>query len=187
MRPRAMIRRPLPVRAVRRGGGGVVRVLRGQDRVARGAIAAFLWAMVLGPALHLIDHRDDHVHGAGGARGHGPVHEGVLGHDNVHVHGSENVHVHESEDVHENDGARGADRRAGDGADDPSAPVRGPHGDGQALHFGLAFLGGATPMVLPAPEVNAPLGVRAPHASVRPRALSAAHRPRGPPGLAPLG
>jgi hypothetical protein len=110
--------------------------LRIRELPARLAIVSFLWAILLGPALHLVNHRDDHRHGPGGAaHRHAPASEVGSGHATATTL------------------AAAADATTPTG----SSPPLGPHGGGELLHFGLALLDSAAPPLLlipePAPEL----------------------------------
>jgi hypothetical protein len=135
----------------------------------RAVLAAFVWATIAGPALHLIDHRDDHVHEAGGAVRHLPHH--------AHAHGDGRWHTH--------DGPRAAEVSRADISrvglpSDSELPGGGEHGLGAADHFALVFLdaapvavavasdGPAAKAAVPAGEIPRPLALRS-------------HRSRGPP------
>ena len=145
----------MTTRAEGRGRRGLVRWLRRQEVPARAAIAAFFWATLVGPALHLIDHRDDHTHG------------GV-------------THRHEpASPPHRHRVATPATP-----TQDQTLPEPGsPHGAGDALHFGIAVLEGKGNAHLPAPDTAPELIPPARRLVVRPRPVSAANRPRGPPAL----
>jgi hypothetical protein len=153
----------------RRAPGGLVQSLRRDETAVRLAIASFLWGTLLGPALHLIDHRADHDHGRSHA--HGPF-------ERPHRHeAAPRPPRHTGPSAEASDGV---ELTRGTGGQVPGAP-RAPHGDGQALHFGLALLEGAQEIPLAAPIAIAEpaLPDHAPVARRRPAAK--AHRPRGPP------
>jgi hypothetical protein len=192
--------RPLTGGASRGVRRGLVQRLRAHDSAARAAIASFLWATLLGPALHLIDHRADHAHGPGLAHLHPP---GATSH--VHPtpadrRGDPDVHPTPADrrgdpDVHPTPYQRGdpghhrpAARRtaapvqpaAGDPQDGPGAPA-GPHGAGAALHFALALLEGVAPVELLPPVALVELSSAALTSDAPRPPRDAAHRPRGPP------
>ena len=152
----------------RRRPGGWLRHLRRRERPARLAIASFLWAMLLGPALHLVNHRDDHRHRGAGAHDHGAGTQ-------PHRHG---------------DAPRATQPAPSDptavstpGEDDSPAPL-GPHGAGESLHFGLFLIDSAAPAVVGVPDLLAELPAPAPASSGRVRDVLATALPRGPPRTA---
>jgi hypothetical protein len=153
----------------KRAPGGLVQSLRRDETAVRLAIASFLWGTLLGPALHLIDHRADHDHGP--PHGHGPFEE---------------PHRHEaapSPPRHTGPGGEASDglhSSRGHGGQEPGAP-RAPHGGGQALHFGLALLEAVQVIPLAAPIAIAEPVPPEHRSIVRPRPPAKAHRPRGPP------
>jgi hypothetical protein len=152
----------------KRALGGLVQSLRRDDTAVRLAIASILWGTLLGPALHLIDHRADHDHGPSHA--HGPF-------ERPHRHAEPSPPRHTGPGAQASDGLPLAEGHGGQGQGAP----RAPHGDGQALHFGLALLGGVQVIPLAAPVAIAE-PIPPEHTSIaRPRPAAKAHRPRGPP------
>jgi hypothetical protein len=156
-----------PVRAKARGARrGLVQALRRYDPAARLAIASFLWATLLGPALHLIDHRADHDHGAGAPHAHGP---------------SGRPHHHAAAAAPPRAGTAPVAHQVLDDGQAPAAPALPLHGAGQALHFGIALLEGTPVVALVAPTASEPLAPTDAASNVVPRRRAAANRPRGPP------
>jgi hypothetical protein len=144
--------------AMRGARGGLVRRLRGHETAAQVAIASFLWATLLGPALHLIDHRADHTHGPGSAP---------------------HRHTEPARDARANLPSQPA---AGDPTERPGPSAPGvPHGADAALHFGLASLEGVQPIGLPPPRAKAELSPRLPTSAAPRPPRDPAHRTRGPP------
>jgi hypothetical protein len=134
------------------GRADVMRRLRTRELPARLAILSFLWAMLLGPALHLVNHRDDHRHGAAAAA--------------THDHGAGGAAHRHAPAPRAGNGRSNATTTAAFAGDDANQPDRrspplGPHGGGEALHFGLALLDSATPPPAlvpdPTPETATPL------------------------------
>jgi hypothetical protein len=149
-----------------------------------GALVYASGALVL-PLLHLVDHGNDHRHGAGGVALHGQGDGGVEEHGHGHVHGHEHDHGHGHDHGHDRDhDPEHADRHHhGDRREGPSEPeMPDPgHGRGALAHFSVAvtaahdlptlvFCGSVQPTPVLAPDVP----------RVRPYAL-ALQRPRGPP------
>lgn len=138
LRPRAALR---PT-----AGVGLLRRLRAGDGLARLALASFLWGMLLAPALHLVNHRDDHHHGPGGL---------------VHDHGDGRAHRHGPTDDEGGDHPPAGLSFDADSRQERSpATPPGPHGAGDPLHFGMAWLDGAGPALSfashPAPDLPLP-------------------------------
>jgi hypothetical protein len=152
----------------------------------------FAWTSLLGPALHLANHRDDHDHDAGGDRGadrsspKGPPARRWIWHD----HGDQRAHAHPATaDTRTLDPtaftrpARTARLDDGDGSPRPAHPF---HGRGAAEHFGLALLD-AAPFIPPPP----PLAVttappEAPVDQAPPPRSSSPWFSRGPPRSIPV-
>ena len=138
-----------------------------REPTARICLWATLWGTLLAPALHLLNHRDDHVHLANG----GLVHTQAA---QAHRHGDGPAHVHQSSEQTPRDA-----RQPGLHADPGTSP--GHHGAGGALHFGLLLLEGATsPAPAPSPPVDCLDDERAEAAPPRSRPFGP-HLPRGPP------
>lgn len=136
------------------GSGGLLRVLRRHPQALEAGFFAYLLAFLILPAIHLLGHRADHVHGA-----QGEIVEIV---EIAHEHGDGQRHTHQQQ------------------SDD--APAETPaHGQGSAAHLAAALTPTAVFVFVPlissraAPEV-APLRDRGPRA----RWLAAASA-RGPP------
>jgi hypothetical protein len=125
-----------------------------------GPLVVFLWSTALGPALHLVDHQDDHVHEAGATR-------------YLALHEHDHDHDHEHIEVHDHDGP--AAPRNHDGAPSP------PHGASSSDHFATTLVETAS---TPAPRRQDGLITTLPDLpppavpSPRPRRR---HLPRGPP------
>ena len=69
-----------------------MQLLRGRRRLGTGAVALVAWSCLIGPALHLGNHRNDHTHT--GAVDHGPD-LGAYGHVfEWHAHGDGDLHHH---------------------------------------------------------------------------------------------
>jgi hypothetical protein len=180
---------PLDQRAGR--GGGVLRGLRSAEAIQRLALWLFVWTAVVAPALHLVDHHEDHVHGPGGVQ-RAPAAPPAGAHD----HGDGQVHAHAQAhaqaDAH---GAPGkgagapaprpalprADADADADAGQPPAPAAPLHGRGAAEHFGLALVD--QPAFVPPFTALLAGALAALEAAERllPAPPRAAHLPRGPP------
>ena len=107
-----------------------MRGLRGAEAACRLALVTVAWTVLLGPALHLVGHRNNHIHGPGGA-----------------------AHDHDHGDRHRRQpSASAAAERQGDQARPEQSPeVPDPrHGHGAGQHFGLSVLA-AGPMLAPPP------------------------------------
>lgn len=144
---------------------GLVRALRAR-RLARAALWTFVWSSFVAPALHLADHRDDHVHTAAGV-------QVVL---DAHHHGDGRLHSHGS--------AVDVGAASGPAVTPPrNAPDPG-HGQGAADHFGLAFIERPVALPMGPPVATERLALRPVVSSVPPPRSRAAHGPRGPPALA---
>jgi hypothetical protein len=138
--------------------------LREADRGARAALLVFIWTVVAGPGLHLVGHRDDHVHDA---RGTVPVAPGQAGpRHRGHQHGGL-WHVHGEPIAALSRPAPAIEPLAPAAPPASSAPRPAPgggHGTHAPEHFGLALIVSAPPLLPPPParlqelEPSAPPG-----------------------------
>ncbi len=147
-----------------------------RERAGVVALMLALWAVVLGPAIHLASHRDDHTHGpteAGGAHDHG---------GRSHRHADKPVSTdHRATDrVADLYCASGLSLESGD-----NPPAGGLHGAGSMAHFALAF---AEAVVAAGTTRGAPVELDRviPSASIAPRIRRTSHDARGPPAPAPI-
>jgi len=140
-----------------------------RDMIARGdqsefsarkpvfGLLVFVFGLVVGPLLHLVDHHADHTH----------LPDGRV--DAGHAHGFAHHHDHDHEADHEDD------------HDDPEPPDPA-HGNGSTQHFGCALLvplAFVTPPLSNELETRSPLAPRAFHAEGRELGPI---QPRAPPG-----
>ncbi|HEY0711901.1 MAG TPA: hypothetical protein VGF45_04455, partial [Polyangia bacterium] len=117
----------------RRTSGGLLQGVRQAERLASLGFAIALWTVIAAPALHLSNHRADHVHTGATSR----VAFIVAAQPPArHDHGDGAVHSH-----------------APDPEPSDAPPSRDHHGRGAAEHFGLLVLGTPVFVVPPAPEL----------------------------------
>jgi hypothetical protein len=160
-------------------GRGLVRAVRSAGPLHRLALALFAWITVGGPALHLVDHRDDHVHTATGVRRLPTARErlsALLA--TAHHHGDARFHVHTVHGDRSLATSPTRDARVDDGPGQAPSPL---HGRGAAEHFGLAVLD-APAFVAPAPILDSsPLATISSPRDVVAAPERGAHPARGPP------
>lgn len=170
---------------------------------ARAAVLLLAYlALVLGlPGVHLLRHRPDHDHAAGGVHWHAAALGAEAAHGHGHGHGHA-AHPHHHEDDHdeqdEADGdplhghahdhdvaAAAPDPRAGHAHPHPPphAPdAGGEHGAGSVSHWACAFLSPALPGLVPARARVQQMPELAPRAAqVLGQLRSPPLGPRGPP------
>ena len=162
---------------------------------ARAAVLLLAYlALVLGlPGVHLLRHRPDHDHAAGGVHWHAaPLGAKAADGHAAHPHHHEDDHDEQDEDdgdplhghAHDHDVAAPAPApHAGHAHPHPHAPDAGSeHGAGSVAHWACAFLSPALPGLVPAIERVQRSPERAPRAAqVLGQLRSPPLGPRGPP------
>lgn len=141
-----------------------MRLLRAAEGLHTFAFSVFAWAAVVAPAVHLANHRNDHVHTAGGVRRlPEPTADAQPG---PHDHGDGRQHSHA--------------QPTGDPTHAPPSSPAPDHGQGAGDHFGLVLLE-AVAFVAPVPRPLVTL-LRAPTRPLAPSLKAPdTHQARGPP------